>query len=576
MTATRTNFRLTMASAFDFLPPQPCTTRESHGVTRFNIRRTQVTMRARGSAGGRGMHLIRWIAISVVVLSSVVAQAGTDTVAREAKTCVRLLETRQPLWQVNSAEFVRPPFNVSLDGKDITVPLSFCRIVATATASPGSSIGFEVWLPARSEWNGKFQGVGSGGSFGRIEFRELARALVRGYAAVATDNGHRVAAGFDNTWALGHPERVADFGYRAEHAATSAGKYLTAKYYGRAPAHSYFVGCSQGGHHGLMEAQRFPADYDGIVAGAPVLNWTDEMTGQAWNVRALQRTPHRALPIPKLEFLSEAVHKACAGPDGLIDDPRKCSFDPGSLRCAAGETSCLVDAEIEAVRQMYSGPVSSSGVQIYPGLTRGGEAGWDLLWSDPDHLGGSWLGVYRMMVFEDPNWDPSTLDFDRDPNKARAKLGPVLDPDNPDLTHFAARGGKLIVYHGWADDMVPAVVSIDYYDKVAQGMGAERARSFYRLFMIPGMYHCNDGPGANLLFHSEKAPAVPLTPRRDLLTALEEWVEHGHPPDEFVASRLDKSGRVERTRLVCAYPKLARYAQEGDTRRAESWTCETR
>jgi feruloyl esterase len=206
---------------------------------------------------------------------------------------------------------------------------------------------------------------------------------------------------------------------------------------------------------------------------------------------------------------------------------------------------------------------------------RGGEAGWDLLWSDPNHLGGSWLGVYRMMVFEDPAWDPSTLDFDRDPSKAHEKLGTVLDADNPELTRFAARGGKLIVYHGWADDMVPSQVSINYYDKVVQRLGGDRARTFYRLFMIPGMYHCADGPGANLLFHSERSVAVPLTPERDLLTALEQWVEHGRSPDEFIASRLDKSGGLERTRRVCAYPKFAKYLGEGDTTRAESWTCHT-
>jgi feruloyl esterase len=400
------------------------------------------------------------------------------------------------------------------------------------------------------------------------------RALVRGYAAVATDNGHRVADAFDITWALGHPERIADFGYRAEHVATLAGKDLTAKFYARAPAHSYFVGCSQGGHHGLMEAQRFPADYDGIVSGDPVYNWTDEMTGQAWNVRALQHTDNGALPLPKLQLLSEAVHRACGGADGLIDDPRRCGFDPGTLRCASGETSCLTDNEIEAVRRMYSGPVDSNGVQIYPGLTRGGEAGWDLLWSDPKKLGGSWLGVYRMMVFNNPDWDPSTLDFDHDPNRARKQLGALLDPDNPDLAGFAARGGKLIVYHGWADDMVPAQVSIDYHERVVKKMGGERARSFYRLFMIPGMYHCGDGPGANLLFHSEKSPAVPLTPEQDLLTALEQWVEHGRSPDEFIATRLDKSGNVERTRLVCAYPKFARYLGKGEAKRAASWTCE--
>jgi feruloyl esterase len=211
--------------------------------------------------------------------------------------------------------------------------------------------------------------------------------------------------------------------------------------------------------------------------------------------------------------------------------------------------------------------VTSGGRQIYPGLSRGGESGWDRLWSNSSQLGGSGVSFFRYMFFQNPTWDLSTIDFDHDPDVARQKLGNILDPDNPDLSRFSERGGKIIVYHGWEDDMVPSQVSIDYYDSVTAKLGSKRVNTFYRLFMIPGMWHCSGGPGANVLFHSGTASAVPLDPDRDLLTALEQWVEQGRAPSSFTASRLSKDGSVERTQLVCPYPSTAKY-------RGAAQTCE--
>ena len=498
--------------------------------------------------------------------------------ALDVKACAALAQAGQVPWSVNSAEFVLPPFITPIvpdRGTTVTVAVPFCRIVGTVKPTPGSDIRFELWLPPQAAWNQKFEGVGSGGSLGQIVYDSLMRGLVRGYAAVATDNGHKSTGSRDVSWALGQPERVIDFGYRAEHTVTQAAKELTRRFYGRAPRHSYFVGCSQGGHHAMMEAQRFPEDYDGIIAGAPVYSWTGEMTEQTWNVRALQRTPTGALPVPKLQLLYESVIKACAGVDGLIDDPRKCSFDPAALHCtAADQSSCLTDSEIEAVRQMYAGPKTSAGVQIYPGLWRGSEIGWDRLWSDPKkHLGGSWDGFYQSMVFQNAAWDLSMMDFDRDAALAKQKFSTILDPDNPDLSAFAKRGGKIIVYHGSADDMVPSQVSTDYFDSVTSKLGSKQVNEFYRLFMIPGMCHCARGPGANVLFQTENAAAVPLEPDRDLLTALEQWVEHGRAPSRFIPSRLTKDGTVERTRLVCPYPSVAKYRGSGDVLRAENFVC---
>jgi hypothetical protein len=488
-------------------------------------------------------------------------------------SCISLAQTKNSTWSIDSADLVHPPLLVGSKEKPVTVSDIFCRVIGKATPVPGSEINFELWLPLAEKWNGKFAGVGSGGSLGAIQYRDLARELARGYATVATDNGHRSEA-YDVSWALGRPERIVDFGYRAQHLVTEAGKSLTQAFYRVLPKHSYFIGCSQGGHHGLTEAERFPEDYDGIVAGAPVYSWTGEMSGQAWNARALRQTPQGAFPKEKLAPLYDAVVKACAGADGLIDNPPQCSFDPAMLKCKDDDnSSCLNALELEAVRAFYEGPKTSTGAQIYPGLSRGSESDWDILWSDPKHLGGSWEGFYRFMIFDNPSWDLATMNFDRDPAFAKRKMGATMNPDNPDLTAFARRGGKIIVYHGWADQMVPSEVSVDFWKSVTGKLGQSQASNFYRLFMVPGMAHCGGGSGADVLFHSEKVPAVPLEPDRDMLTALEQWVEKGKAPSSFVASRVNDRGAIERTRLLCPYPSGAKYRGQGDVKSAENFTC---
>ena len=508
----------------------------------------------------------------ILLVSFSVWAQGNQSFEPDQKACVALARADG---SVDSVEFVRPPFNTfarGTAGPQITVNVPFCRVVGTIKPTSDSDIQFELWLPPQADWNSKFQGVGSGGSLGAIEYQRIMRGLVRGYATVSTDSGHRSTNGSDNSWALRHPERVTDFGYRAQHLVTQAAKTLTQRFYGRAPQHAYFVGCSQGGHHGLMEAQRFPEDYDGIIAGAPVYDWVGEMTEQAWNVRALQQTPAGALSAEKLQLLHRAVIKACGGPDGLVEDPHKCSFDPATLKCdSPAQSSCLSDGEVTAVRQMYAGPKTPAGVRVYPGLSRGSESGWDRLWSDPKKLGGSWLEFYRFMIFQNPSWDLTMLDFDRDPSVAEQKVGQMLNPMSSDLSGFAKRGGKIIIYHGWADDMVPSQVSIDYYDSVNSKLGPKQLEEFYRLFMVPGMWHCSSGP--DVLLRSEDAMAIPLEPERDMLTALEQWVERNHAPNSFVASRLNKDGTIERTQLLCPYPSVATFGGTGDPMLAQNWQC---
>lgn len=520
--------------------------------------------------------MVRTLSVFLVLACSLAAQSSKDVPsAPDEKACAALVDTVNTSVSIQSAELVRPPFNTfarGTAGRQIPVNVPFCRVVGTIKPTTDSDIQFELWLPPQADWNSKFQGVGSGSSLGAIEHQSMLRGLTRGYATLSTDSGHRSTTNTDNSWAFNHPERIIDFGYRAQHLATQAAKNLTQRFYGRAPRHSYFVGCSQGGHHGLMEAQRFPEDYDGIIAGAPVYDWVGEMTEQAWNARALQQTPAGALSPEKLQLLHQGVVKACGGPDGLVEDPRKCSFDPSTLKCdTPAQSSCLTDGEVAAVRQMYAGPKTSAGVRSYPGLSLGSESGWGWLWSDPKKLGGSWLEFYRFMVFQNPSWDLSMLDLGRDPSVAEQKVGQMLNPSNPDLSDFAENGGKIIIYHGWADDMVPSQVSIDYYDSVNSKLGPKQLDQFYRLFMVPGMWHCSRGP--DVLFRSEVAAAIPLEPERDLLTALEQWVERNRAPNSFVASRLNKDGTIERTHLLCAYPKIAKHRGQGDVMQAESFAC---
>ena len=513
----------------------------------------------------------RWVVLAVISSGVLLAQDTKPDLDDAA--CTKLLQVKDATSRVTLAQAIHAPLTVGSGRSAVTVSQAFCRVVGTVAPVAGSEIQFELWLPPQANWNGKFAGVGSGGSLGTIEYKSLSRMLARGYATVATDNGHRSEA-YDVSWALHQPERIIDFGYRAEHTVTLVGKKLAQTFYGRGPQHSYFIGCSQGGHHAFTEAQRFPEDYDGIVAGAPVYSWTKEMTEQAWNVRALRELPDGALRKEKLAILYEGVYKACAGTDGLIDDPRNCSFDPAAIQCKMADSpSCLTAAEVSAVRKMYEGPKTSDGRQIHPGLTRGSESQWDLLWSDSKHLGGSWEGFFRYMIFDDPAWELAKLNFDSDPVLAKQKLGLTMDPDNPDLGAFASRGGKLIVYHGWADNMVPAKTSIDFWQSVNSKMGDSHVSDFYRLFMIPGMSHCGDGPGANILFHSEDAITVPLEPERDMLSALEHWVEQSHAPSKFVVSRVNEGGIVERTRLVCPYPSQAKYRGQGNVEQADNFTC---
>jgi Tannase and feruloyl esterase len=526
---------------------------------------------------------LRWLysAVAVALVAPVLVQASDCTGLKKAANSEAeiTIATLQP-----AGPFVIPPEL----GPARTVQLpAFCRVQGVLHPAPDSEIAFEVWLPAQ-EWNGRFQGIGNGGFAGTISYSALAAAVQAGYAAAATDTGHKGGV-TDASWAKGHPEKVVDFGWRAVHVTTVAAKALTEAFYGSAAHRSYFISCSNGGRQGLMEAQRFPADYDGIIAGAPAYNWTGLFTGFVWNARALS-PPGAMIPATKTPAIAAAVLASCDKRDGLADglmsEPRQCRFDPQKLKCSGKETSaCLTAPQIAALRAIYQGPHESDGQRIYFGFLPGGEAaptspGWDqwIFGAAPgasiQHAFGSNFMKYVVGVSED--WTPADFDFDRDFEALKAKTSATFDAVDSDLARFAARGGKMILFHGWSDAAIPAQGTIAYRDEVARSMGAARAESFMRLFLVPGMHHCAGGTGPSD-FGQNGVSASQRDPATSLAAALEAWVEEGRAPNQVIAQQPPEPGTTEgqraRTGLICAYPRRASLLRGADPMHAESYRC---
>ena len=479
-------------------------------------------------------------------------------------------------------------------GAATTPPVSLpahCRVQAIAEPA----VQFEVWLPV-NEWNGKFQGVGNGGTAGEISYAAMAGALNRGYATASTDTGHVNAQPFDSTWALGHPELVADFGHRALHVTTVHAKAIVQKFYARAAAHAYYVGCSKGGQQGLMEAQRYPDDYDGIIAGDPANDWTRFYAGaHLWYSLATLKDLESYIPASKIALLGNAVTSACDALDGIrdgvLDDPRECRFDPAQLQCVDTQNAdkrgvdkqdvatCMTAKQVQAIKDIWTGAHLANGELVYPGLVPGGEAspaGW-AAWTigTAPFTGLHWYaaeGWFRNVVFANPDWDFRSFDYDRDLPMALQRTAHAVDANDPDLRPMQARGGKLIVYHGWSDPDISPLAAIAYFERVvdelARGRSATPAphtraealahtQSFFRLFMVPGMAHCAGGPGPSSF---------------DMLSALENWVEHDVAPDKVIAARI-VDGVTDRTRPLCVYPAVAKWHGQGSTDDAANFSC---
>jgi hypothetical protein len=442
-----------------------------------------------------------------------------------AQPCERLAQLSLPQVAITVAESRAPGAFTPAIGTPIPNLPAFCRVAGSIKPTADSDIRFEVWMP-QSDWNGRFLGIGNGGFAGSIGYGQLASAVSRGYASASTDTGHQ-GSSTDASWALNHPEKIVDFGHRAIHLTAVNSKAILRAFYGRSPARSYFASCSNGGRQALMEAQRYPEDYDGILAGAPANNWTRLLANAAWNMLALLANKESYIAPSKLPAIQAAGLAACDTldgiKDGIISDPARCRFDPAPLLCRGPETdACLTAPQLAALRKLYAGARTSDGRQVFPGYPPGGEAdsgAWQpwITGTAPERslMYAFATQFFKNMVFNDPAWDFRTFNLDRDHELADRKMGPILNATDPDLTRFKNRGGKLILYHGWCDAAIAAGSTIDYYNGVKAKFGPAATGSFVHLVMFPGMQHCG-GPG---------------DPAPKLAQALERWVENGVSPE---------------------------------------------
>jgi len=464
-----------------------------------------------------------------------------------------------------------------------TLP-AFCRVQVTDKPSADSDIKIEVWLPS-SGWNGKFRGQGNGGFAGEIDYRSLGVAVQQGYATAATDTGH-AAIGTDGSWALGHPEKIVDFAHRAIHEMTTIGKAATKAFYGDAAQHAYFSNCSNGGRQALMEVQRYPSDYDGVIAGAPANYWTHLLGAALYDAQATTLDPASYIPITKVPTIAKAVNAACDAQDGvadgLVNDPPKCHFDPASLLCKSGDSdSCLTQPQVASLKKLYDGAHFSNGKPIFPGYLPGaedGQAGWGLWITGPGPGQGLifafGIGFFSNMQYEQKDWDYKKANVDEAVNAADKKFGNVLNATDSNLKPFSSHGGKLIIYHGWNDAAISALNSINYYNSVVGKMGKKDADNFLRLYMVPGMQHCSAGPGTDVF--GQFGFATANDPQHDMFMALENWVEKGTPPGDIVAAHMSgppPAGKATMARPLCVYPQVAKYKGTGDANDAANFVC---
>jgi feruloyl esterase len=497
--------------------------------------------------------------------------------ARSFASCEGLAALQLPNTTITKAEVVTTGKFVPPNEKALTRLPAFCRVTATLRPSADSDIRVEIWMP-QAGWNERFEGTGNGGFAGSINYGTLAEGLRGGYAVANTDMGMAKPVGATASIFINRPERWIDWGYRATHEMTVVAKQIVRAYYGRDAKYSYFTGCSTGGEQALMESQRYPDDYDGIVGGAAANNRTGVHVSVLWNFAANEKTPASYLHPAARTALSQAVTNACdtldGVKDGVIADPTKCQFDPAVLQCKeANQTGCLTPAQVQTAKEIYAGPVNPrTGESLYPGLPRGSEFGWDGL----DHIPGPaaippYAPIFQWVFGADWNW--RQFDFDHQDTVFTQKLAGMVNATSPDIDTFRAHGHKLLIYHGWADWLVAPGESINYYNAVvarakaapATGQAIDPIDQSVRLFMVPGMSHCGGGPGATHF---------------DALGPMVDWVEHGVAPDKIIASTLapaDVGGLAPNPkRPLCPYPSTAQYQGTGDTNDASSFVCSVR
>ena len=502
-----------------------------------------------------------WLVAIGIALASTAHAATCDSLASLA-----LPDAKVDVAQVVAAgAFTQPGGRAGRGGNAFADLPAFCRVAATLKPSSDSDIKIEVWLPASAQgsggagsgWNGKYQAVGNGAWTGTIGYAAMADALRRGYATSSTDTGH---VGGSASFAMGHPEKAIDFAYRSEHEMAVKSKAIVTAFYGSAAKYAYWNGCSAGGRQALKEAQMFPADFDGIIAGSPGLDWSGRSAQAVRIAQLLENENARLTPVHQA-LLHTAVVAACDAmdglKDGLISNPAACKFDPKVLQCKNGDgPDCLSAAEVETAKAIYS-PIKGGKGREIAGLAYGSENNWtELGWSVSARATG--LDHYRYLVFNDPGWTLSKFNPANDVAKLEDGNSGIFDARNPDMKAFFDRGGKLLMYHGWADPQITPLNTVSYYQQsVAASGGTNKVYGSYRLFMAPAMAHCGGGEGPNDF---------------DKVAPLEQWVEKGKAPDQIVASH-SKDGKVDRTRPLCPYPQTATYKGTGSIDEAANFVC---
>lgn len=524
------------------------------------------------NAGAFGIAFKAATGAFAATLSFAVTPASADSCSSLANTFHRTNTTITAAQTVPAGTFVAP----TIPPQTITGLPQFCRVAGFTTPTSDSHIQFEVWLP-EAGWNLKYLQAGCGGFCGSISYSAMAEPLRRGYVVAATDDGHE-ASGIDASWAVGHPEKVVDFGYRSLKETTEVAKDLIFAFEMSGPQRSYFMGCSDGGREALMEAQRFPQDFDGIVAGSPANFWTHLFAGFVWDQQALAGISGGDLSQTDLNTLTSSVLAKCVGHDGglstdqFLTNPLACRFDPSTL--------ALSQDKIGAIKKIFSGPPA-----IFPGYKGGaGEASnfldWPLWITDTNSPASGLQGLFSSNFFQDivfPNsgWTQSSFTAAENAKQADIRVGAILNSIDPDLHAFKSRGGKLLQYVGWSDTAISPQNDINYYGTVTDVMGGPgETRDFYRLFMAPGMSHCGGGPGANAFGNGVNGPN-PSDPGDDLLSALDNWVVNRDAPEKIVATKYvndDPTQGVAFQRPLCVFPKVSSY-KSGSTTAASSFQC---
>lgn len=594
-----------------------------HRTLRFSI------AFALGLSSAAALHVIAPSAVSPAATLFASGPDGTVPAGRSSAgmTCESLTSLALRDGTVTSATTITAPYQTTASSGPalitVSAPFPFCRVMAALTPTADSRIVMEIWMPAAANWNGKFLGVGNGALTGAIWHTSMVRPLQNGYAVANSDLGHPISTA---NWALGHPEKVIDYAYRGDHVTAVASKTLVEAFYGSGPKRSYFHGCSNGGHQALMEAQRYPDDYDAIIAGAPWNQWVRQNVEFISRALALER-----LNPAKQAMITAAVIAQCGGKDGgrledgYLNAPQQCHFKPESLQCTGADApTCLTATEVAAVKTVYDGPRrSDTGERLFPGFERGSEFGWV-------GFGAFINNLWQNMIVEDPSFDFHTFDFSSQVDFFDNKLARIINSTDPDLSAFRARGGKLLMWHGWTDTVLAPRSTVNYYNSVVAVTGGDvslpnlhddgradgdddedgkvaddrrddgsnrgrgrresdrerlyrqryrdldETQDFFRLFMAPGVNHCGGGLGPNSSFAYTLANAAgPFDADHDILAALDSWVETGDAPNRLIASHVTAAGVADKTRPICAYPRIARYRGTGDPNVPESWVCRT-